>query len=283
MKTKTVLIADDDQSFVRVLEDRCRNLGLKVLTAPDTMSALTLIHKDPPDLILLDVHMPAGNGLAACEMLSTDTRLAPIPVIILTGKSDDETIQRCESLGAHYVPKSSQMWDSLKPIICELLEISASPRSIVKERPMVSQAPKVLVIDDDPEISRALKIRLRPYGLEVLPAFSGMQGYWTAFRENPDVIITDYKMPEGHGDFAVGRLRMHKLTQDIPVIVLTGYNVDGQTDHGLQRDLYNLGVTTILTKPLDFENLLDALRLHIEVPDSPAQAVVHGPAEPAVT
>ncbi len=123
MKPKTVLIADDDQTFVRVMTMRCRFLGLDVRTCSDAMFALTLIHKDPPDLVLLDINMPAGNGLAVCEMLSTDRRLSSVPVIILTGSLDDETKERCRALNTRYFLKSPNLWDRLKPVVCDMLDI----------------------------------------------------------------------------------------------------------------------------------------------------------------
>ena len=53
MKPKTVLIADDDTMLVRVLTVRCRHLGLEVRQASDAMLALVMIHKDPPDLVII--------------------------------------------------------------------------------------------------------------------------------------------------------------------------------------------------------------------------------------
>ena len=53
MKPKNVLIADDDAMLVRVLTVRCRHLGLAVRQASDAMLALVMIHKDPPDLVII--------------------------------------------------------------------------------------------------------------------------------------------------------------------------------------------------------------------------------------
>lgn len=123
MKPKRVLIADDDPMFARVLAMRCRFLGLEVRTCPDAMFALTLIHKEPPDLVILDIAMPAGNGLAVCEMMASDQRLSGIPVIIVTGNSDEETRYRCQQLHAEYFQKSPNVWDWMKPVVCRLLGI----------------------------------------------------------------------------------------------------------------------------------------------------------------
>src|SRR4029079_809212 len=100
MRPRKVLIADDDACLTRILEVRFRGLGFEPHTSHDAMHALSLIHRDPPDLVLMDILMPAGNGLAACEMLANDRRLRKIPVIIMTGRSDAKTVERCATLGA---------------------------------------------------------------------------------------------------------------------------------------------------------------------------------------
>ena len=83
--SKRVLIADDDRALVEVLTRRCEQLGLSVTQAFDARSALLLVLEDPPDLVCLDIEMPAGDGLSICEVLSKDDSASQIPTIILTG------------------------------------------------------------------------------------------------------------------------------------------------------------------------------------------------------
>jgi DNA-binding response OmpR family regulator len=118
---KTILIADDDHDLVNVLAVRCRRLGLKVLCAYDAFSALSLIKSNTPDMVCLDVEMPAGNGLGVCEMLASDETCRSIPIAILTGRRDPETIIRCHSLCAYYVEKCPDVWSRIEPLVKELL------------------------------------------------------------------------------------------------------------------------------------------------------------------
>ncbi len=94
----TVLIADDDTALIEALKVRCRRLGLDVLAVSDALTALSSADIAMPNLVILDIEMPGGNGLAACEMLADDQNMADIPVIILTGRKDEETVRRCQSL-----------------------------------------------------------------------------------------------------------------------------------------------------------------------------------------
>lgn len=129
MSSKTVLIADDDHALVQALALRLHGLGLRVQAAHDALSALKAAHDSPPDLILLDVNMPAGNGLSVCEMLASDTQLSSIPVIIMTGREDPVTIRRCHELLAYYVLKCPDVWRRIEPVLFELLNLSQAPTS----------------------------------------------------------------------------------------------------------------------------------------------------------
>jgi len=122
----------------------------------------------------------------------------------------------------------------------------------------------VLCIDDDPDVSKALMIRLRPYGVDVLRAFEGMRGYWTALATRPDVIILDLKMPDGEGNYICGRFKSHSLLKDVPVIILTG-----AANPGMHRLMLSMGADAYLMKPLVFDELLRELRRHLVLPKEP--------------
>jgi CheY-like chemotaxis protein len=139
MTQKKVIIADDERQLSSVFALRCQHLGLKVRTASNGTDVLKLIGEDPPDLIFLDVNMPGEDGLSVCETLSSDPQLTSIPVIMLTGQSDDETVAKCKRLGAHFFQKTPDVWDRLTTTICELLDLQPgqSRRSALPE-PLVS-------------------------------------------------------------------------------------------------------------------------------------------------
>jgi CheY-like chemotaxis protein len=134
MLERTIMIADDDIALARLLNLSLRSLGVKIQEVHDAMHALTLIHHSPPDLVILDVMMPAGNGLSACEMLATDTRLCRVPVIILTSDSSDATLARCEEMRAHYVYKGPDVLSEIRRLVCQLLPSLRSTQPQVSGR-----------------------------------------------------------------------------------------------------------------------------------------------------
>lgn len=281
MRRKTVLIVDHYESFADALADRCRELGIEAAVCADALSAFQEVQREAPDMLILEAGAGA-EGLQLYEQLLADENLAPIPAIALTTNTDDAMIARCNQLGVHYVWRGLEIWSELEPLVRNLLELPASGESAegaatgdgtaAVDSARASAIPTVLVVDDDPDVSKAIKIRLRPYGVEVLRAFSGMQGYWTALKERPDAVVIDFKMPEGYGNYLLGKLRTHTLTKSIPVIVLTGQRIGKDKDFALERELISLGASAFLTKPLDFESLKTELRRHISFTENPKRA-----------
>ncbi len=86
---KTVLVVDDDPDavdfFVTVLEDN----GYKTVSARDGNKALDRIREEIPDLVTLDVTMPEKSGVGVYRKLREEDAYKGIPVIIITGVSDD--------------------------------------------------------------------------------------------------------------------------------------------------------------------------------------------------
>jgi CheY-like chemotaxis protein len=119
----TILIADDDIGLIRLLRTVLEPLAVQIRETYDATSALALIQRSPPSLVIFDINMPGGNGLSACEMLKTDKNMARIPVIILSGRSDDATRDRCTQMEANFVCKGPEAVSEVKRLVVSLLAI----------------------------------------------------------------------------------------------------------------------------------------------------------------
>lgn len=276
---KTVLLADDDQAFLRLLTQQCQGLGIEVQTATDGLEALMLATRNVPDLLIVDIQMPGADGLSLCEKLGQDQQTRSIPIMVLTGKSDEETISRCKSMGARYVYKGLDVWEALRPTMCDILgvetETGGRPKADEAEcpdPPAASSPPKILVIDDDPQITEAMSIRLGALGIDVTKSSNAKLGKLLAVTEKPDVIITDFHMPGISGEGLLINLQKDPETRNIPVIILTGDRVEGRENHALKRELLGRrGAAAYICKPLDFKTLLKELARHISLPAGPVR------------
>jgi len=119
-----VLVADDDAELVEALARRCELLGLGVEKAFDGLTALAKLDDLQPQFAILDVNMPGGNGLAVLEMMSANQHLQSIPTVIMTGREDIETMRRCFDFSGYFIPKCSDIWPRIEPLLREHLTLS---------------------------------------------------------------------------------------------------------------------------------------------------------------
>ena len=90
-QVRTVLVADDQESFTKVVEMLVSVDGHEVVRVHDGREALAWLKDHTPDLAILDVAMPHLSGIEVCERMKRVGRLKDVPVMILTGLRDDTT------------------------------------------------------------------------------------------------------------------------------------------------------------------------------------------------
>lgn len=101
-----ILIADDDRDLVEILSGYIEMNGYDTVTAHEGVRALELAHKVKPDLIVLDIQMPAGNGVYVLKNLKVHWETKNIPVIVITGLNDPNLKKQIEKMGANdFIPK----------------------------------------------------------------------------------------------------------------------------------------------------------------------------------
>ncbi len=86
---RAVLVVDDDPDARDFLATVLRDHGFSATTARDGTEALAMIEQARPDLVTLDISMPEKSGVAVYRKLKEDDQLKTIPIIIITGISDD--------------------------------------------------------------------------------------------------------------------------------------------------------------------------------------------------
>ena len=110
---------------------------------------------------------------------------------------------------------------------------------------------KILVADDETHILHVVSLKLRNAGFNVLTARDGQEALELAQSEHPDLIITDYHMPQLSGLELCQRLKQDPNTRDIPAIMLTarGYHLE-------PHDTQQSGILRMLSKPFSPRQLL---------------------------
>ena len=95
-----IVVIEDDPTFLDLLRVHLASAGHEVLTAEDAVLGLRAIIDNAPDLILLDLSVPYLDGFEMLEALRSDPATRDIPVIVVTGRGDDETYTQARKLGA---------------------------------------------------------------------------------------------------------------------------------------------------------------------------------------
>ena len=101
-----------------MLKLRLESSGYQVTAMEDGLTGLNTIKKEKPDIVILDIMLPALDGDKVCRMVKFDKNLYTIPVIILTSRDTDETADLAKKCGADaFLLKTTKA-----PIILDVIE-----------------------------------------------------------------------------------------------------------------------------------------------------------------
>ena len=102
----TVLVCDDDPTYLLLMEETLSNDNLNVLTAANGLDALKLYLKHEPSIVLLDVHMPMLSGFEVCAEIRKHPKGKDTPILMVTGADDILSIESAYKHGAtDFLPK----------------------------------------------------------------------------------------------------------------------------------------------------------------------------------
>ena len=107
MNKRKILIVEDDNFVAEVYSTKLLEMGYDVRIAQNGEEGMSLIEKEKPDLVLLDIIMPVMGGIEMLETLKKNPSWEDIPVILLTNVGEKDSIQKVHQLGvADYLIKS---------------------------------------------------------------------------------------------------------------------------------------------------------------------------------
>lgn len=100
MDKKKILVVDDDRDLLRGMAIRLRANGYDTVCASDAIMAVSVAKNEKPDLIILDLGLPGGNGFVVMERLQDLVAVAMIPIIVLSAREPTEWKNRAVDAGA---------------------------------------------------------------------------------------------------------------------------------------------------------------------------------------
>ena len=263
---RNVLVIEADPSAASALGKLLENRHTRILHAADAGQAQATLAANLVDCIVLDLSEPDHDGLDfLCGLKADDAETHP-PVVVysarqLSGRERAELDELAHSLIIKDAASPEHLLDETT-LFLHMLESSLDePQRQAIARlhtsPDVFKGRKLLLVDDDLRNTFALSGVLKGKGFEVLIADNGQLAL-ERLDEQPDidVVLMDIMMPVMDGFEAMRQIRAQARFKSLPVLALTAKAMAED-----RRKCMEAGATDYLTKPVDLEQLLAALRL----------------------
>jgi DNA-binding response OmpR family regulator len=138
---------------------------------------------------------------------------------------------------------------------------SATIEGLIRKKEKVMAKKKILIVDDNEDVSNGLRIFLRAHGYVTVIASDAVAAISQAKKENPDLIILDLGLPAGDGYLVMERLSNVESLASIPVIVFTARDEETHKEQSLEA-----GAKAFFQKPVDNAVLLSAIQEILEGP-----------------
>lgn len=252
---QTVLVVDDEPSIRRFLRHILESEGFLVIESRSGEDAVNIARREKPSLVLLDLVLPDIDGFEVLSRLKEREETKDMPVIILSIIEDEE---RCFRLGASdYLPKPINR----ERLVTRVSGLIAAGRG---NRPEKEGPHRVLAVDDDDSVLKALSTILTNHGFEVEIARNGKDGLDKAIENPPDLVILDLMMPIMTGHEVLLALKQNSNTAEIPVMILTAAEPDERI-----RALKG-GAESLMTKPFSEKELAKLVKDSIQAIRLPA-------------
>lgn len=204
-----VLIIDDDPDVLQDLGGIFSAEGYEVHTARNGEEGLSQAEKVQPDIITLDIILPALDGWSVLKALKSNPSLKHIPVVVLSVLGDEEMGY---ALGAvDYISKPIDR-DLVVETIHRFRDINTLSR--------------VLVVDDDDDTRDMLRRTIETVGCKVSEAKNGHDALELIAQSKPTVVLLDIMMPEMDGFEFLERLRAEPDWNDINVIIVSAKDLN---------------------------------------------------------
>jgi len=132
---------------------------------------------------------------------------------------------------------------------------------------MPDAKPRILIVDDEPDLLSVLRFGLEVDGFDVIEASDGEQGLNLARENSPDLIVLDLMLPRMDGYKVCRALKFDERYRRIPVFILSARS--GDVDRRLALEL---GADAYVTKPYDMRDLVGRIRERLNLPPRTAAA-----------
>ncbi|HEY4404365.1 MAG TPA: response regulator, partial [Xanthobacteraceae bacterium] len=265
-RRKRLLVVEDNKAEQMSIRELLGYDDIEIVSAGSGAEALSVLHQEPCDCVVLDLRLPDMSGFEVLERMRGDTALADVPVVVFTGRelSAEEDAQlhtMARSIVVKGVESPERLLDETALFLHRVVTDLPSEKQRMLERLNSSDEDlvgrKVLLVDDDSRNIFALSSVLERRGMQVLTSTTGSEAI-ELVEATPDlaIVLMDIMMPEMDGYQTIEKIRKSPAYRRLPIIALTAKAMKGDREKCLEA-----GASDYLAKPVNTEQLLSSLRM----------------------
>ena len=265
-RRKRLLVVEDNVVEQLSIRELLGHDDIEIVNAGTGSEALSLLHHEACDCVVLDLRLPDMSGFEVLERMRADSALADVPVVVFTGRelTADEDAQlhtMARSIVVKGVESPERLLNETALFLHRVITDLPPEKQQMLERLNSSDEDLVgrtaLLVDDDPRNIFALSSALERRGMKVLTATTGAEAI-QIIEETPSlaIVLMDIMMPEMDGYQTIETIRQDRAYRRLPIIALTAKAMKGDREKCLLA-----GASDYLAKPVNTEQLLSALRM----------------------
>jgi len=233
----TILIVEDSRVINNTLTSRLRGKGYKCFQSYDLAEARQIIQKNEISLVILDLHLPDGEGEDLIEEIKEVNKATKI--VIFTSENDLLRRDELFRLGIlDYLLKGKNANLTLKEILNIIQSMQINPNYTL------------LIVDDSRVIRKMMHNILSSCGYTILEARNGAEAIQKVAESEIDLMLLDMQMPDMSGLEALKRIKQDEKNFHLPVFMISS-----TLDIEVMRDAYKAGILDYFKKPFSPEEL----------------------------
>ncbi len=256
---RKLLIVDDNPTNCLILSRQTQSWGMLPHAVQSGVEALKALQQNPDyDVAILDMQMPAMDGLTLAKIIQSNPTLVKLPLVMLTslGKRPEDSEQ------AHFAAyltkpiKSTLLYEALVAILESVPGARKRDTRPLFDPQMGERHPLHILLAEDNVVNQKVATSiLERLGYRPDVAANGLEVLDSLRRQEYDVILMDVQMPEMDGEEATQRIRNDSALSSQPrIIAMTANALDGDRERYLAS-----GMDDYISKPVRVEELIHAL------------------------
>ncbi|MEO8671826.1 MAG: response regulator [Tahibacter sp.] len=257
-----ILIIEDNRENLELMSYLLTAFGHTPIGCTDGENGIDAARREPPDLIVCDIHLPGADGYAVAGALKSTDSTRRIPLIAVTALAMVGDRERGLAAGfdgylfkpidpQNFVAEVEAWLPAHKHGHHPVLHGAAVALHTAETRKMAT----VLVVDDSPVNSELIRATLAPSGYTVRLASGTLEALDLALKQPPDMILSDVHMPGEDGFELIRRVKLEATLAHLPFLFISS-SVWGEADRARAAEL---GISRFILRPIEPHILLDQI------------------------